>query len=185
MCLSLVWVSVCVPFLKGPVSIHFTGLNLEVATLCVIFQLGILVFESYFIISLNIHFSRTPALQQFFWTYQILNCTGYTVEHWNNLSYNLYFTNLLFQDIGMSARCTVLSLALPFQIGATYLTNNILIGKESRIKFLESWQKTSVVYFSFTSKLRIVLHSNCVKVSWRAWLFYCYQIYCTLKLLTF
>lgn len=64
----------------------------------------------------------------------------------------------------MSVWCTVLSLALPFQIGATYLTNNILIGKESRIKFLESWQKTSVVYFSFISKLRISLRSNCVKV---------------------
>lgn len=93
-CASLwVWVSVCVPYLKGTCWHTFHRPKFGGCHPMCYFSVGDIGTWALFIISLNFHFSRSLALQQLFWTYQILNCTGYSAEYWNNLSCNLHFTN--------------------------------------------------------------------------------------------
>lgn len=126
-----VFLFVC-PFKKGPVSICFIILSLGFATCVSLFSWWYWYLGGY----LSYHFSRSPALQQLFCTYQILSCTGYSLEHRNNLSRNGYFTNWVaisrYRNVNFVYR--VLFLVLPFWIVATYLTNSILIRKESRTK---------------------------------------------------
>lgn len=82
----------CVPFIKGTCQQMLQNSNSGACQRVSLFSwcywyLGL------FYIQLIFHLSGT-AFRQLFCTYQILSCTGYSLEHRSNLSPNWYFTNL-------------------------------------------------------------------------------------------
>lgn len=94
----------CVPFIKGTCQQMLQNSNSGACQPVCHSLVDVTSIWGYFIIQLIFHLSRT-AFRQLFCTYQILSCTGYSLEHRSNLSPNWYFTNLfylLFRDIEMS-----------------------------------------------------------------------------------